>query len=490
MSKGILALLDLPVGTLLSINGKAVTLKRNDFVGISALPSNCFHLVTIQASTSLKTDNTHGAETPRHGFILLFNEVLDDNNHGESERIVAHRYDPVTEEVCAAPIDDASVNNLETSIRQGQVEAVRIIPYSKFLTDMEREEWQARATSFITTDLLLSRNVIPGTKIIPGSYQGDDDPVVESPTQVNNMEDGRPLRYPPIPVMENSSSSRHRRRCTRHAGTKRFLSALKPGQRTSLMTAVAVEDEGSTAVILRHVLESCHDNSWRVLLGDIQLSFIVFLNLHCLASLEHWRDLIAMLSFSKIIDEDHMDLYLNFATILQNQMKFMDRDFFDDVEFSGDNFFQPALLRVSKLLLASKEEALRQKGDELQCAAANLFRVDDAHETIHREAVTLINDGHSIMDETDDDDDDDSQGPVVVPHEEYEASKSLPQIVVPARPSYTTELRSKYPILFAAMQPHEDLLMVCARALDTQSDVSLVREAAAYLQNVVEAKHM
>ena len=257
------------------------------------------------------------------------------------------------------------------------------------------------------------------------------------------------------------------------------------------MTAVAVEDEGSTAAILRHVLESCHGNSWRVLLGDIQLSFIVFLNLHCLASLEHWRDLIAMLSFSKTIDKDHMDLFSNFATILQNQMKFMDRDFFDDVEFSGDNFFQPALLRVSKLLLASKDEALRQKGDELQRAASNLFRVDDAHETIHREAVTLINDGHSIMDETDDDDDDDdSQGAVVVPHEEYEASKSLPQIVVPVRPSYTTELRSKYPILFAAMQPHEDLLMVCARALDTQSDVSLVREAAAYLQNVVEAKHM
>ena len=34
------------------------------------------------------------------------------------------------------------------------------------------------------------------------------------------------------------------------------------------------------------------------------------------------------------------------------------------------------------------------------------------------------------------------------------------------------------------MQPHEDLLIVCARALDTKSDVSLVREAAAYLLEV------
>lgn len=257
------------------------------------------------------------------------------------------------------------------------------------------------------------------------------------------------------------------------------------------MTAVAVEEEeGSTAVVLRRVLESCHVNSWRTLLGDIQLSFLVFLNLHCLASLEHWRDLIAMLSFSKSVDKDHTELYSNFATILQHQMKFMDRDFFEDVEFSGDNFLQPALLRVTKLLRTSNNEALRLKADELQRAAAKLFHTNDASEASGGDAQTLLDRDHSIMDEedddNDDDDDDDSQGPVIVPYEEYEASKLLPPIVAPGSQSYTIELRSKYPFLFASMQPHEDLLMVCARALDTQSDVSHVREAAAYLENEVE----
>ncbi|KAI2503256.1 hypothetical protein MHU86_11193 [Fragilaria crotonensis] len=139
MSKGILALLDLPVGTLLSINGKAVALKRYDFVGISALPSNWFHLVTIQASTASATNNNNNAPSPRHGFILLFNDVIDNDNHDESEWIVAHRYNPLTEEVCATPIDEMSVKNLETSIRQGQVEAVRIIPYSQFQSEVERK---------------------------------------------------------------------------------------------------------------------------------------------------------------------------------------------------------------------------------------------------------------------------------------------------------------------------------------------------------------
>ncbi|KAI2503257.1 hypothetical protein MHU86_11194 [Fragilaria crotonensis] len=250
-----------------------------------------------------------------------------------------------------------------------------------------------------------------------------------------------------------------------------------------------MEDEGSTAVVLRRVLESCHGNSWRTILGDIQLSFLAFLNLHCFASLEHWRDLIAMLSFSKSIDKDHTELYSNFATILQHQMKFMDRDFFEDVEVSGDNFLQPALLRVIKLLRTSNDEVLRRKADELQRAAANLFHTNDASETSGGDPQSLLDRDHSIMDETDhdnDEDDDDSQGPVIVPYEEYEASKLLPPIVAPGSQGYTMELRSKYPILFASMQPHEDLLMVCARALDTQSDVSLVREAAAYLENEVE----
>lgn len=84
-----------------------------------------------------------------------------------------------------------------------------------------------------------------------------------------------------------------------------------------------------------------------------------------------------------------------------------------------------------------------------------------------------------------DQDDDDEDGPVVIPEEEIEAFtarstewKSYPQL------QYSQSLRESYPLLFAAMMPQEDVLMTCARALDEAKDVSLVREAAAYLENV------
>jgi A1 cistron-splicing factor AAR2 len=40
--------------------------------------------------------------------------------------------------------------------------------------------------------------------------------------------------------------------------------------------------------------------------------------------------------------------------------------------------------------------------------------------------------------------------------------------------------------LFAAKagNPHEDIFMTCARILESASDVSLVREAAAYLEQM------
>ena len=52
---------------------------------------------------------------------------------------------------------------------------------------------------------------------------------------------------------------------------------------------------------------------------------------------------------------------------------------------------------------------------------------------------------------------------------------------------YELNIRKRYPLLFAAMDStsfREDVLMTCARALDVANDASLVREAAAYLEEV------
>jgi hypothetical protein len=78
--------------------------------------------------------------------------------------------------------------------------------------------------------------------------------------------------------------------------------------------------------------------------------------------------------------------------------------------------------------------------------------------------------------------DDDDDGPIVVAEEEFSAtmarSSPLEALATPK------DIQERYPLLVAAIQTHEDILMTCARALDEASDVSLVREAASYLETI------
>ena len=99
---------------------------------------------------------------------------------------------------------------------------------------------------------------------------------------------------------------------------------------------------------------------------------------------------------------------------------------------------------------------------------------------------------------SDDGDDEDDDGPVVVAEADVEASLERSAVLAAAQASSppATHIasieedrinRGKFPLIFAAMSPQEDILMCCARVLDEKNDVSLVREAAAYLE-AVESK--
>jgi len=88
-----------------------------------------------------------------------------------------------------------------------------------------------------------------------------------------------------------------------------------------------------------------------------------------------------------------------------------------------------------------------------------------------------------------DDSSEEEDGPVIVPCEEIE--ESLFRSSVTRRPIYRDDLRDRqlehrYPLLFSAMIPNlqEDIVMTCARILESASDVSLVREAASYLEDI------
>ena len=81
-------------------------------------------------------------------------------------------------------------------------------------------------------------------------------------------------------------------------------------------------------------------------------------------------------------------------------------------------------------------------------------------------------------------DSDSEDGPTLVDMEDIEQSNARLSMNKTVSTEVDSMVKEKYPLLFAAIMPNEDVLMTCARALDDAQDVSLVREAAAYLEQV------
>ena len=461
------SILDLPANSSIRLDGQIILLHRDDFVGIAGVPVVGLHFLAIRPCIQTKkVTNEPVFGSVATGFVLP--------DHGPLEtQFLVRRYDPFTEEVSDQPIDEATRFNLIQQIQQKTMDPQRLLPYASVMRSEAAVHSWHESTHLVSLDLLLRRGIPPGTKIVPGSY--DD----ETTNFVNDsLQDGKSPQYPPIPVLQAG------KRRTTHRGTKAFLQNLSPTQRTSLLM-----DAHPCSAALDMVVSQEYQGNWEELLGDMQLSYTLFLNLQCYASLEHWRDLVA-LSCRASSPSLSASMLHGLIKVLTAQIKTMEGEFFNDADLSDDNFFVPSLQMLSRTL--SCETLLTQEAIEFGA----LLRERFPHHEFASKGSTENVSGQSldiVMVEVtaDPDMEEGEDGPVVVPFPEVQAATAtvsatshgnthLPNSSIVISPV----LRERYPILTAAVQAHEDIVMTCARALDEANDVSLVREAAAYLEEV------
>lgn len=560
-SGGIVALLDLPPETSISVDGSTQIIRREDFVGIHGFPPSGFHFVVVSSAggssssgsrsitpgTSGDNDADDGGNGSSQssmskpsalhttGFVLMRrnNSSGDDadnvSGHNDDGWIVVRRYDPQTEEISRTPPDDITCSNLQRSILDGSIGTQRAVPYDRFIENQSNPETWKVITTFITTSLLSRRGIASGEKIVPGAYEEDftDEKGPTKASAEREPSDGISICYPPMPCIEGA----HMARIGGHAGTKRYLSHLSPSDRTALFLDV---EPGSK--ILDTVLRAHYDGSWEELVGDVQLSFLLFLHLGCLSSFEHWRDTVSMLSLvgSGAVLR-HTKLYCNILSTISCHLSSIERDFFEEVEYSGGNFFLPALNRFVKLCskCSDHSQELLDSARELRQIVQSRFGIqlvpiissqgadlrsddDDNDEAVMEidmangsaidistlSTQTVKQDKPDVRipyfdSDGDDDEEDDDDGPVVVAEADVEASleRSAATTQASAQVGHSISVeedssnRKKFPLIFAAMSPQEDILMCCARILDPQerNDVTLIREAAAYLE-AVESK--
>lgn len=96
--------------------------------------------------------------------------------------------------------------------------------------------------------------------------------------------------------------------------------------------------------------------SWHMILGQYQLSFILFMLLYSFPALEHWKLMTSTICSSSDFLRTHEDFSSCFIKSFYEQLKFCPADFFEN-ELSKDNFLRPV---ISALFLSL--QGLSNKG--------------------------------------------------------------------------------------------------------------------------------
>jgi AAR2 protein len=538
----LLSVLDLPIGSVINIDGVTITLQRSDFVGVHSLPTKVcdnttttgnasFHLLAVRGGP--RETNVARHESIPSGVSAITVGLLFLQNHNDDQMLV-RRYDNFTEEVSSIRIDDATLINLMDHVQNNSIDPHQLISYRDIVSSTYERSWY-QLTCYITPDFLKRRNLVHGTKLIPSAYSTDDDPNSTSNNDCHSN-DGIEVHYPPIPLMSRQNKSN----MSRHLGTRKFLQSLTPSERTSLCLATSDTSISSKSMDRNHskkadnhrsvsnfafdyIVDKTYAQQWNYLLGDLQLSYLLFLHLQCYSSWIHWRDLIALLSF---VDTNGMQRQVQLYEALFNTVSVQidsidDEGVFSDVGLADDEcFLLPSLqqlIRTSNILARTFPEndftvSLRNLRMVLQRKFPSHFGSNENSFPVEENIIDSENFDRMIRDENDfdcngvddldddnqddDDDDDDDDAPVVVSTEEIEESVARSQQhLSESSPSHLQSvsledresIRTQYPLLMAAKDScsvNEDILMTCARVLYDAVDVSLVREASAYLENV------
>lgn len=492
-----LALIHLPIHTQLSLDGcSSQTLKAaEDLLVIRNIPHG-FHLLTCKAA-SIKKEGGMAMNSPI-GLLMYFTD----------NTIIAREFDSFIEELKSDSIDEISLQNLEQAIQStdatnitntdsgsNMIDARKLIHYRNFVSTVENHDvsliWKEYLTNCITKDVLQRHELTGGgDKIVPGMYHDDQD------TKGTQQEDGRMMHYIPIPCMEVEQLMNFH--SVRHKGTRRFLSTLLPTARTKYFIPSDVDPAHGA---FQHVLQQEYQNQWGIFLGEFQMSFCIFVCCSCLSSLEFWKDSIYMLSLvnANFIQQEKLEeLYLGIVVTLKHQLEHFDCTVLQEEDYSNGNILVPAIQKICFICktLGEHNDDMLKNANALVDLVKQRFNMQSDIQVMQMESTASpsTNDNDNLknnqMLEMHDSDDDDEDGPVIVGLEEYQASMernaTIESSIILNDENITDmkKYKNDYPFLFAALESGEDILMACARILDEKKDVTLVREAANFLENI------
>lgn len=254
-------------------------------------------------------------------------------------------WDSSNEEISIANVlSDETCRLIKLSLSRGDFNnQLGSYPYA------QHSSWQ-NLSNFITLRVLNKAECPPGTVLYPGDADDDDisdySSIGKTPHPQNMSlkpyfpNSARVCRFTDIKAVEEMLID------------KIISNSLLVGiDRAMTLTQIHVD----TSQILENLVLNCCENSWEDLLGELQLSFIVFILLYSYPALEQWKKLINLICSSHEWIVKDSQFTISFTRILYEHLKFTPEDFFGN-ELSKDNFLVQSISSLLTALNSSLDE--------------------------------------------------------------------------------------------------------------------------------------
>jgi A1 cistron-splicing factor AAR2 len=276
-------------------------------VGVSVIP-NGLHFV--YHSTGMGS---------RQGFFV----------YAKKNDIIVTSWDPGNEEIVIIPLlSEAGVENLKNGVRRGDLNA-QLGPYPLAM----HSNW-LNLTGLVTEGVLARADVHCGTLVFPGDADDDAHLAVSESTAVKPYFPGlaRIARLSPLKDLEEAYK--------------------KTVSETPDISADEVSrQQMDKSSFLATLVEDHFNGSYEELLGELQLSFVLFMMIYSYPALEHWKRLINILCQCEDTMLAKPAFYAVFLRVLYEQLGYSPDDFFH-TELSHENFLRPTMTSLFQMLNA------------------------------------------------------------------------------------------------------------------------------------------
>ena len=318
-----LIIVDAPSGLEFGIDIFQFTTGPN-FGGMSLLPDG-LHLVYHSSGAGV-----------RQGFFVSC----------KNAQVSAHAWDKSNEEIAAkCNYSPEQMQELQMAIARGTLNN-KLGPYP-----LEQYHKYKNLSNFIDLNVLNICDLPLGVSIMPGDAEDMQSLYLQSLNQ-NQKQDSKKGKKESTkdPATSMKPYFADSARVARFCDINAFETSLRENIQSNVDAKWSPREKAAKlssfyldrSMIVEYIIASHFNSSSSLLLGEIQLSFLLFLILFSYPAMQHWKEALILVSNSESFLSKHKRFTISFMRMVYEQLNYVGEDFFEE-ELSRDNFLKPCL---------------------------------------------------------------------------------------------------------------------------------------------------